>query len=265
MGLLDTSPRITVDYALAREEVAFQALQHLDYEASRTRKLRKGRQGTDLSAAAALIKALSVTTSSYLKFENTLDSQKVRGMREATLRFSLNFFSLLATADTNAWTEKSSYEHVYNLHVSGCLTKTVYEPKRDNKLAVKRLNGQVTQFTCATVLKEEEMGPAHPERDRYDVVQCFLHGIPALLLHRSSRGDETIEVKHFIWPDTTRQLHEASLWLEIQLPTHLRAALQREINVCGASWDDLRRGVNPTSFLRLSVFETISLCELITP
>ena len=265
IGLLDTAPRITVDYALAKEEVAVQALQHLDYEANRALKLRKERHGTDLCAAKALIKALSVTSSSYLECTQTRSGQKVRATRESSLRFSLSFFSSLATANTTVWPGTRSYKHAYNLHVSGRLTKTLYEMKKANNLVMKRLDGQITQFTYATRVKKEEVGPEHPERNQHDVVQCCLHTFPALLLHRGSKGGQTIEVKHFIGPDTTREIHEASLSLEIQLPAHLRAALQREINACGVSWDDLRRGVNPTSFLRLSVYETISLCELITP
>ena len=262
VGLLHRRPRFEVDYKSSNEEVAVRALQHLEEEGSQDSEYQLG---LDLVAAAALLKALNVTSSTYLRAKQTLPTHRARLLQGTSFHLYFKPMEMLVIDDSARKLETKPYKSVHQLNISGNLMETIYQMKREKVLDVKLLNGRIKQFT-RTVDLDEAARDSIQLGTRTDVVLwCCLSYMPALIIRRSFSEESTIKIEHFTWPDVTRPVHEPSPLLEIQLPKLVQDVLNKEINNCGVDWNELVQDEPPSSFLRLSALELISLCELISP
>lgn len=252
VGLLDPSRRLEIDYTSSNEEVAVRALQYLEEEGTQD---ATHRQGLNLSAAAALIKALSITS---LRFEQRLPLNRAAAMQLKGCHLSFKPFIILTTDDNVLQPEVEAYEDVIQVNVSGSLMKNLYHMKRKDFLRVRLLNGQIKQFTYARDCNQLE-------KKSGALLLCSLGRLPSVMVRWSPDNDRTIKIEHFIEPDMTRQPYQPSLEIEIQLPMIVEDALTREINTCRIDWDDLHSDVSSKSFLHFSTLEIISICELIAP
>ncbi|KAL6246844.1 hypothetical protein RBB50_006151 [Rhinocladiella similis] len=258
LGLLDPCRRLEVDYTASNEGVAVRALQYLEEEGAFEFTHHRC---VDLPAAAALLKALTVTSFTYSKFEQELFVDKVEAMQSKSFQVHFKPMMILATDDSVLRSEvemQVPYEDVIQLNVSGNLMKNLYQMKRSNTFQVRLLNGQIRQFTYARDSNQLEKKFGH-------VCLCFLGMMPVVIVRRDANDNRAIKIEHFIWPDMTRQLYESPLDIEIQLPTIVQSALQREFNGCCINWDDLRSSSSFNSFIRLSTLELVAICELIAP
>jgi hypothetical protein len=259
VGLLDPCRPLEIDYTASNEEVAIRALRYLEEEGTLEEVTHP--RGLDLSAAAALFKALTVTSATYSRFEQGLSLDMAEAMQvKKCFRLSFRPLVVLATGDNVLQPEIEAvpYEDVIQLNVSGTLQENLYLMKRPDFLQLRLLDGQLKQFAYARDSNQLEK--------KSGVVLLCLLGIVAQVLVRWDPNDErTIKIEHFIRPDMTRQLHESLLSLEILLPINVQVALQREINTCRGDWDNLRSDTWFDSFLHLSTLELVSMCELIAP
>ena len=264
VGLVDLHPRFKIDYTLFKEEVAVQALQHLQKEAMQASSYQ---MGFDLGAAAALLKALNVATSGYSRVERTLPIARAEALRRTTYHIKLAPMSILTANGGTGNAETKAYEEVCQLNVSGSLMKKMYELKSEQPFTMKLLSGRIKGFSYVkTSFSDEDAQSSNRlETEPGVLLLCWLHMMPAIILRRSSNEDNTIKIAHFVLPDLTRRDHESSPWLEKRLPKIVRDALQREIGICAKDWNDLCQDVYCSSFLQFSTLEVISLCSLLAP
>jgi hypothetical protein len=255
VGLLDPCPRLEISYSSSNEEVAIKALHYLGEEGAQG---SSHQMGLNLSAAAALLKALTVTNLTYQGFEQKLPPDKAQAMQAKSLHLLFRPMMILTTDNSVSKPDIAAYEDVFELNVSGRLMKKLHLIKREDGFELKLLNGQIKRFNYARDSNQLT-------KERNVVLLCSLHILPAVIVRWNPNDDRTIQVEHFIFPDMTRQPYESTLDIEIQLPTNVRDALQREINACGVNWNDIYSDTSSHSFLHLSTLEVISICELIAP
>lgn len=266
IGLLDSRPHFTVDYTASNEMVAVQALHYLREEARNTAYSRlPDDAGVPCSSAAALLKALTVTPDSYMKFERGLPMEPATSLQETRLEVSFAPapapFGALTPGQILAMPIDYPSDLVAQLKVSGTLTKSIYEPKRHTPLQVKLLNGRYQQF------HDVQAPPDHQNDTNEILMLCFISRCSIWVIICQSSTDRTrMELKHFISPDMSRQIHEDVTFLEKKVPPTLQKAFERELSCCGIGWKDLTSETQPErTFLRFSILELISMCELIAP
>ena len=264
VGLLHSCPQFEIDYASSNEEVAVRALQYLKEEATRK---SKHYMGLDLVAAAALMKALTVTSSTYSIAKQTLPIDRAEALKETSFDLLFWHMKLLATAEGVPKPETKPYEDEWELNISGSLAKKLYLMKHEEVLTLKLLNGQIKQFTLIRKSTSDvnARDSIPPEIKPGVVLLCYLHFLPVFIINRSSSDDGTIQIEHFLMQDTTPAPHEPSQLLETRFPTRAQDALRREINVRALDWNEVSQGISPNSFLHLSTSELTSLCEVLAP
>lgn len=277
VGLLpDTGRHFTVDYTASKEIVAVQALHYLREEARNPtfghfsvdtvvcHASPAGDTGMHLASAAALLKALTVTADSYVTFEKGVPTEQVTLLRETRYEISFLPFGALEPGEVLAVPIDHGPDLIAQLNISGTLTKNIYQPRRHTPWQVKLLDGRYQQFYDIQDIDQRS------DKKAEILMVCFLSTSICSIFGQNPNDRTKIELKHFIGPDTTRQIHEEVVFLEKKVPPILQKGFERELNCCGASWETLmsyrtQTSPRPRTFLRFDILELISLCGLIAP
>ncbi|ETN44561.1 uncharacterized protein HMPREF1541_10231 [Cyphellophora europaea CBS 101466] len=254
VGLLDPPPRFQVDYSSSCDNVAAHALHYLQEEEATNNP--QYRVGLDITAAAALLQALTVTSSTYSKFEQELSTSKAEWLQARGFRFSFKRFIVLYAEDSIRNIEVCT--NTVDRNRPGASRGDLQQSQSQASWQVKLLNGSIKQFVPVRDTNELH------ETDNV-VVLCWLALSPAVVARKSLHNSHKIEIAHFIWPHMTTQPDDQGPWTELEMPTRVKSALQREINACGIDWNDLFSENPANTFVHLSTLEVVSLCEMIIP
>ena len=262
LGLLENHHQIQIDYTLTHEEIAVRVLQHFEAVASED----DHSLGLDITAAAALLKALTVTSSSFLRAQSMWPIEKAEALLGIKVHVQLRPMAVLIPDYQTRDPDALAYEQATELNVSGSLTKTIYLMKKNEPIAIKLRNGQLKYFDSVGIstTNRDPSESNQPGSDTDVLLWCSLYYMPCVILRRYSVDMNPVRIKHFIWPDMTRSFQALPLSLEMKLPKNVKDALAREINACG-NMADLVSGDLRCLSLQLSILEIISLCELIVP